>query len=98
VKGRHLVTGTVIAIFNSNGDYQGSKFAQNVHGKAHTALYFRQSAEGIEVVHQYAGCGLIKGALIRFGGGRQVGHRSGVSASGGTLEDDANNYYVVEAK
>jgi hypothetical protein len=98
VKGKNLPQGTVIAIFNSNGDYQGSRFAHNLNGTAHTALYVRQSSEGIEVVHQYKGCKTIKGSLIRFGGGRLADHHSGVSASGGKLEDDADQYYVVESK
>ena len=98
VRGSVLLPGTVIAIFNSNGDYQGSQFAHNLDGKAHTALYVRQSNEGIEVVHQYRGCGTIKGSLIRFGGQKLEGHKSGVSSPGKKLEDDADNYYVVELK
>ncbi len=54
----------MIAIFDRNGVYSGQS------GKAHTALYVRQSSEGIEVVHQYKRCGTIKGTLIRFGGGK----------------------------
>jgi hypothetical protein len=63
VKGRPQIPGTVIAIFE-HGVYSGKS------GKAHTALYVRQSDEGVEVVHQYQGCGAIKGALIRFGGSK----------------------------
>jgi hypothetical protein len=98
VKGNILPPGTVIAIFNSNGDYQGSKFAHHLNGTAHTALYVGQTNVGIEVVHQYLNSRTIKGSLIRFGGQRVTGHKSGVSGSGGKLEDDADNYYVVEQK
>jgi hypothetical protein len=98
VRGMFLPRGTVIAIFNSNGDYQGSKFAVHVSGFAHAALYVGQSSEGIEVVHQFHGCGHIRGALIRFGDPKLDGHKSGVHALGGTLEDDGNNYFVVEHK
>lgn len=92
-----LRQGTVIATFDKNGRYIGTAIHNHAHGVAHTALYVRQTDIGVEVVHQFKGCGSIKGALIRFGGGRLPGHKSGVSALGlGTLEDDANDYYVVE--
>jgi len=80
-----LTPGTVIAVFNSNGDYAGSQFATHVHGLAHTALYVKQSAAGIEVVHQWQGCGSIRKSLISFGGGPH-------------LTNNADNYYVVEPK
>jgi hypothetical protein len=93
-----LAPGTVIAIFDSNGRYIGTSRHSHSHGVAHTALYVRQSAIGIEVVHQFksASCPNIKGALVRFGGQRTAGYRSGVSASGDTPEDVGENYYVVE--
>jgi hypothetical protein len=82
--------GTVIATFK-NGKYTG------LHdGTAHTALYVRQSSEGMEVVHQHRGIGRIQGALIRFRGPGPVGHKSGVRRLGGTLEDDIGHYHVVE--
>jgi hypothetical protein len=56
----------------------------------------RQSPVGIEVVHQFVSSAVIKGALIRFHGSKQEGYKSGVSISGGTPEDAAENYYVVE--
>lgn len=89
VKGNHSIPrGTVIAMF-INGVYQ------NKSGLAHTALYVGQSKDGIEVVHQYNTIPHIKGCLIRFGGGLLAGHTSGVSRNH-PLENDANNYYVVE--
>ena len=96
VKGNlSLRPGTVIAIFDSNGCYIGTK--KHVHSHlAHTALYLRQSAVGIEIVHQFKSCPYIKGALVRFDGKTLPGFHSGVSTLGGTPEDDAENYYVVE--
>ena len=54
-----LAPGTVIAIFNTNLDYQGSRFAtvrdpntKKSFGVAHTALYVGQTNLGIQVVHQ----------------------------------------------
>jgi hypothetical protein len=101
VKGQlSLRPGTVIAIFDSNGRYIGTTKHVHSGGVAHTALYVRQTAAGIEVVHQFksGSCPNIKGALIRFGGKNVAGHRSGVSSptGTGTPEDDADNYYVVE--
>jgi len=115
VKGRPVPPGTVIAIFDSNGVYVGQdhhKFKKL--GIAHTALYVRQSQEGIEVVHQFGGKHTkINGTLIRFGGGwlgqacspeRADGyHHSAVSGvntdrKGIQPEDDADNYYVVELR
>jgi hypothetical protein len=113
VRGRSIQAGTVIAIFDSNGVYVGQKHHAHKSGIAHVALYVQQSAEGIEVVHQHAKTDRIKGTLIRFGGGwlgdvctneRADGyHKSGVSGKnisrqGITLEDDADNYYVVELR
>lgn len=92
-----LRPGTVIAIFDSNGRYIGTSRHSHSDGVAHTALYVRQSAIGIEIVHQFKNSPYIKGALVRFGGQQAKGHRSGVSTTGsGTPEDDANNYFVVE--
>ena len=99
VKGNFsLRPGTVIAIFDSNGRYIGTTKHNHSPGLAHTALYVRQSQVGIEIVHQWKSptCPKIKGALVRFGGQSVPGHKSGVSGSGGTREDDADNYYVVE--
>jgi len=99
VKGNlHLQPGTVIAIFDSNGRYIGTSLHDHSHGVAHTALYVRQSAVGIEIVHQYksASCPNIKGTLVRFDGQKIIGYHSGVSSAGGTPEDLASNYYVVE--
>src|ERR1035437_9770718 len=54
VKGNSaLPVGTVIAIFDHNGVYLGQEGLDYSGGKAHTALYIRQSSEGIEVVHQH---------------------------------------------
>jgi hypothetical protein len=88
---RSLQPGTVIAIFDSNGRYIGTKRHSHVGGVAHTALYVRQSDVGIEIVHQFksASCPNIRGALVRFDGKRTPGLHSGP-------EDDAKNYYVVE--
>ena len=44
-----LTPGTVIATFNSNGDYH---FVQDQH-LAHAALYVGHDAQGIVVVHQF---------------------------------------------
>lgn len=98
VKGQlSLRPGTVIAIFDSNGRYIGTNRHSHAYGTAHTALYVRQSAVGIEIVHQFKSCPNIKGTLVRFSGRKALGHKSGVSRSGsGTPEDDAENYYVVE--
>jgi hypothetical protein len=108
-----LPMGTVIAIFDTNSRYVGTGVHSHKGGIAHTALYVRQSSEGIEVVHQYRGSHTIKGSLIRFGGGwlgdacneqRADGyHKSGVSGlntarRGITPEDDADKYYVVELR
>jgi hypothetical protein len=82
--------GTVIATFKNN------RYTGLHDGTAHTALYVRQSSEGMEVVHQHRGIGRIQGALIRFRGPRPVGHKSGVRRLGGTLEDDIGHYHVVE--
>jgi hypothetical protein len=114
VKGRPLPMGTVIAIFDRHGVYLGQHGHDYSHGKAHTALYVRQTSEGIEVVHQHEGNPLIKGTLVRFGGVRRLRpggnpknpadfYNSGVSKvnihhQGMTPEDDANNYYVVKLK
>jgi hypothetical protein len=68
VKGRSIRPGTAIAIFDSKGVYLGQKGHDFSHGKAHAALYVRQSEEGIEVVHQFRDCGKIRGTLVRFGG------------------------------
>jgi hypothetical protein len=98
VKGNHsLRRGTVIAIFDSNGRYIGTS-KHSHRNAAHTALYVRQSSAGIEIVHQFKSPSLekIKGALVRWGGQSVLGHQSGVSVSGGTPEDDADNYHVVE--
>jgi hypothetical protein len=93
VKGQlGLIPGTVIAIFNSNGDYLGQKNHPHKHGTAHTALYLGQDTQGIWVVHQDTGHPHIKRTFIRFGG------RSAVSREGNTPEDDADNYHVVELK
>jgi hypothetical protein len=91
-----LMPGTVIAIFDSNGRYIGTKKHNHSGGRAHTALYVKQSTKGIEVVHQFTSSPNIKGALIPFHGTKEKGHKSGVSAAGGTPEDAAENYYVVE--
>ena len=98
VKGHlSLRQGTAIALFDSNGRYVGTTRHNHSYGIAHTALYVRQSAVGIEIVHQFKSCHHIKGALVRFGGKNKPGHTSGVSRTGyGTPEDDAENYYVVE--
>jgi hypothetical protein len=101
VKGQlSLRPGTVIAIFDSNGRYIGTNKHSHLGGVAHTALYVRQSAVGIEIVHQFksASCPNIKGAVVRFGGQSVPGHKSGVSSPSGTgtPEDAAENYYVVE--
>jgi hypothetical protein len=97
VKGQStLRPGTVIAIFDSNGRYVGTKRHSHSHGIAHAALYVRQSAAGIEIVHQFTAYPNIKGALVRFGAQSPPGHKSGVFRFGGTPEDDANNYYVIE--
>lgn len=92
----NLLSGTVIAIFDTNGRYIGTRLHNHSGGLAHTALYVRQNPVGIEVVHQFTSSPVIKGALIRFHGSVQAGHKSGVSTSGGTPEDAAENYYVVE--
>lgn len=91
-----LAPGTVIAIFDSNGRYIGTKIHAHQPGLAHTALYVRQSDMGIEVVHQFKSpaCPCIRGTLIRFDGRRIEGYRSGVQK--GTPEDDGDNYFVVE--
>ena len=47
-----LAPGTVIAIFDSNGRYIGTSKHSHSHGVAHTGLYVRQSAIGIEIIHQ----------------------------------------------
>jgi hypothetical protein len=91
-----LMPGTVIAIFDSNGRYIGSSKHNHSHGVAHVGLYVRQSAAGIEIVHQFKACTQIKGTLVGFSGQSVPGHKSGVSITGDTAEDDANNYYVVE--
>jgi hypothetical protein len=92
-----LRPGTVIAIFDSNGRYIGTTKHQHSHGTAHAGLYVRQSAVGIEIVHQFKLYPSIKGTLVRFGGHGVPGHKSGVSSYGSSApEDDANNYYVVE--
>jgi hypothetical protein len=99
VKGNlSLRPGTVIAVFDSNGRYIGTKKHNHFPGLAHTALYVRQSPIGIEIVHQWksSSCPKIKAASVRFGGQATLGHKSGVSLDGGTREDDAENYYVVE--
>jgi hypothetical protein len=129
-----LTPGTVIAVFNSNSDYQGSQFAatkdpvtKQSFGVAHTALYVTQTSEGIEVVHQNQTPHLITRSFVFFGGGgpkkpanKQGYYDVGKSKSGTTLqwrektsdpkyhwgvsgtlhrlEDDANNYHVVELK
>jgi hypothetical protein len=87
-----LMPGTVIAIFDSNGDYVGQRFHAHQNGIAHTALYLGQTPDGVWVAHQHAGNPLIKWTFIRFRG------RTGVSRHGNTPEDDATNYYVVESK
>ena len=51
-----LTPGTVIATFNSNGDYH---FVPK-HHLAHTALYVSHSAHGIVVVHQHSEIPTIK--------------------------------------
>ena len=92
-----LRPGTVIAIFDSNGRYIGTQHHSYLGGVAHTALYVRQSNEGIEVVHQIKSSDRIKGTLIRFGGHKTHGYNSGVLPfRTGTPEDYAENYYVVE--
>ena len=45
-----LTPGTVIATFNSNGDYH---FVKHEH-LAHTALYVSHDTTGIVVVHQHS--------------------------------------------
>jgi hypothetical protein len=105
VKGHHLPVGTVIATFDSNGCYVGqAHFHHQGSRLAHTALYLGQNKEGIEVIHQYAHHPARK-ALILFGGGKRGdacyadGYQStGVSRRGGCVEDDADNYYVVELR
>jgi hypothetical protein len=105
VKGYHLPIGTVIATFDSNGCYVGqAHFHYQGTGLAHTALYLGQSKAGIEVIHQYAHHPARK-ALILFGGGKRRdacyadGYQSaGVSHRGLSVEDDADNYYVVELR
>jgi hypothetical protein len=92
-----LPQGTVIAVFNANGDYVGQKRYPYGPGTAHTAIYVRQNSEGIYVVHQFTHknkpeLDLVQFKFIRFGG------TSGGSLYGGTLEDNADNYYVVELK
>jgi hypothetical protein len=97
VKGnRTLRSGTVIAIFDTNGRYIGTTQHNHSHGLAHTALYVGQSQVGIEVVHQSKSMAAIRGTLVRFGGKSIAGHKSGVSSGGSTPEDEAENYYVVE--
>jgi hypothetical protein len=94
VKGNFsLPTGTLIAMFHTR------HYVNKYGGLAHTALYVRQSQEGIDVVHQFGGSP-VKGTLIRFGGSKLPGHVSGVSSRNRhqnivTPEDDANNYYTV---
>jgi hypothetical protein len=89
---RNLMPGTVIAVFDKNGDYVGQKHHAHPPGTAHTALYLAQTNEGMWVIHQYKNNLKIKRTFIRFGG------RSGVSSVGNTLEDDASNYFVVEPR
>lgn len=91
-----LASGTVIATFDSNGRYIGTEIHAHKPGRAHIDLYVRQSSVGVEIVHQFKGSAIVSGALVRFGGHGAAGHHSGVSASGNTPEDDANNHYVVE--
>ena len=95
-----LAPGTVIAIFNTNLDYQGSLFARTkdpvtnqAFGVAHTALYVAQTSEGIEVVQQNQAPHLITRSFIFFGGGgprkpadSQGYYDVGRSLSGTTLQ------------
>ena len=94
-----LDPGTVIAIFNKNLDYQGSRYAatkdpvtKKSYGVAHAALYVAQTSEGIEVVHQNQTPGQITRSFIFFGGGGPKGQADsqgyfdvGKSQSGATL-------------
>jgi hypothetical protein len=91
-----LLPGTVIVIFDCNGRYIGTRKHVHSGGLAHAALYVRQSPVGIDVVHQFTSSPVIRGTLIRFHGSKKEGHKSGVSASGKTPEDSAENYCVVE--
>jgi hypothetical protein len=87
VKGKMLPRGTVIALFNSNGDYLGTRnFAKkhDVRGIAHTALYVGQDANGIDVVYQWTAGKRIVRRTYAFGGP--------------TYEHNGDNYYVVEPK
>lgn len=78
VKGRVLIPGTVIATFNSNGDYV------NRHG-FHTALYVGQDAQGIKVIEQFSSLPAIRLHKYHFGDPT-------------SMENNADNYYVVEHK
>lgn len=113
VKGNPLPPGTVIAIFDRNGVYVGQEHHSHAGGIAHTALYVRQSIEGIEVIHQFKRGGQpqpIQRTFIRFGGGKAIracspgwadqgiDDKSGVSGTSTQPEDDADNYYVVELR
>ena len=60
---KDLPPGTVIATFNSNGDYH---YVEHEH-LAHTALYVGQDAEGITVVHQHKKLKTIELHKYRFG-------------------------------
>ena len=94
-----LPPGTVIALFNTNLDYPGSRFwrtddpvTHKPFGIAHTALYMGQTSDGIEVVHQNQTPNKITRSFIFFGGGgpRKQADKNGcydvgVSKSGATL-------------
>jgi hypothetical protein len=60
VKGKVLTPGTVIAVFNRNGDYV------NRHG-FHTALYVGQDKHGIKVIEQFKGLEKIRLHKYNFG-------------------------------
>lgn len=63
-----LTPGTVIATFNSNGDYH---YVQHEH-LAHTALYIGHDDKGIVVVHQHSGIPAIM--RHKYNVGKQINH------------------------
>ena len=77
----HILPGTIIATFDSNGRY-----GNHTDGTSHVAIYLHQTVDGIVVVDQW------NGRTKQPPHQRTIRFRSGI----GLRVDDGSQYYVVQ--
>ncbi len=91
VKGNSLLrSGTAIATFDNDGRY-----GNYVDGRSHAAIYLGQGADGIYVLDQWARHAHdAQGKVIAIP--KPVEKRTIRFHKAGRLENDGDNYYVIE--